>query len=165
MTASSSRRRAPDTTPIGYAAAVDLLRSRGRFGISLGLQRVTALLDELDHPERGLRGALVGGTNGKGRVVALALAVLGGAGPLRAGGPAVGVPLRLAGSRRPYRAVVRQADWDGVILDATTPAGVLNGLRVGLLGGHQAANAAVALALLDALCGDAARRGVALPIH
>src|SRR3990172_9079859 len=84
MTASSSRTRAPDTTPIGYAAAVDLLRSRGRFGISLGLQRVTALLDELDHPERGLRGALVGGTNGKGSVVALALAVLGAAG-LRVG--------------------------------------------------------------------------------
>src|SRR3989304_4266855 len=84
MTAPSSRTRAPDTTPITYAAAVDALRSRGGFGISLGLQRVTALLDELDHPERGLRGALVGGTNGKGSVVALALAVLGAAG-LRVG--------------------------------------------------------------------------------
>src|SRR3989304_312068 len=87
MTASSSRTRAPDTTPIGYAAAVDALRSRGRFGISLGLQRVTALLDELDHPERGLRGALVGGTNGKGSVGALALAVPGGAGA--SGRPAI----------------------------------------------------------------------------
>lgn len=302
MTASSSRTRAPDTTPIGYAAAVDALRSRGRFGISLGLERVTALLDELDHPERGLRGALVGGTNGKGSVVALALAVLRAAGlrvgsmpkphlvayreriaidgrpvsadrfaaavasvlpaidavtsrlgaptefealtaaafaelarsdldlvlvevglggrldatnvldpgvavitnvqhdherylgsslaaigaekaaiikqgnlavsgassrglaPIRDRCAALGVPLRLAGSKRPYRAIVRQADWDGVLLDATTPAGVLNGLRVGLLGGHQAANAAVALALLDALREDAGRRGVALGI-
>jgi dihydrofolate synthase/folylpolyglutamate synthase len=302
MTASSSRTRAPDTTPIGYAAAVDALRSRGRFGISLGLQRVTALLDELDHPERGLRGALVGGTNGKGSVVALALAVLGAAGlrvgsmpkphlvayreriaidgrpvsadrfaaavasvlpaidavtarlgaptefealtaaafaelarsdldlvlvevglggrldatnvldpgvavitnvqhdherylgsslaaigaekaaiikpgnlavsgassrglsPIRDRCAALRVSLRLAGSRRPYRAILRQADWDGVILDATTPAGVLDGLRVGLLGGHQAANASVALALLDALREDAARRGVALGV-
>jgi dihydrofolate synthase/folylpolyglutamate synthase len=37
-------------------------------------------------------------------------------------------------------------------------------LRVGLLGGHQAANAAVALALLDALVEDAARRDARLPV-
>ncbi len=302
MTASSSRTRAPDTAGIGYEATVEALRSRGRFGISLGLQRITALLDELDHPERGLRGALVGGTNGKGSVVALALAVLRAAGlrvgsmpkphlvayreriaidgrpisaerfaaavasvlpaidavtsrlgaptefealtaaafaelarsdldlvlvevglggrldatnvldpgvavitnvqhdherhlgstlaaigtekaaiikpgnlaatgagsrgfnPIRDRCVALGVPLRLAGSGRPYRAVVRQADWDGVILDATTPFGELPALQVGLLGGHQAANAAVALALLDALVEDADRRGVALGV-
>ncbi|MGH2456943.1 MAG: Mur ligase family protein, partial [Candidatus Limnocylindria bacterium] len=72
------------TPPLDYAAAVDGLRARGRFGISLGLERITALLDELGHPERALRGALVAGTNGKGSVVALAGAVLAAAG-LRVG--------------------------------------------------------------------------------
>ncbi|HYM52946.1 MAG TPA: bifunctional folylpolyglutamate synthase/dihydrofolate synthase, partial [Candidatus Dormibacteraeota bacterium] len=66
--------------PLGYDQAVDALRSRGRFGISLGLERITALLEELGHPERQLHGALIGGTNGKGSVVALALAALGAAG-------------------------------------------------------------------------------------
>jgi dihydrofolate synthase/folylpolyglutamate synthase len=70
--------------PLDYRAAVEQLTSRGRFGISLGLERVTAILDELGHPERQLRGALVGGTNGKGSVVALARSALG-AGGLRVG--------------------------------------------------------------------------------
>ena len=41
-------------------------------------------MDEVGHPERGLRGALVGGTNGKGSVVAMTVSVLGAAG-LRVG--------------------------------------------------------------------------------
>lgn len=280
-----------------YAEAVEELTRRGRFGISLGLERVTRLLDELGHPQRDLRGALVGGTNGKGSVVAMARSVLGAAGlrvgtmpkphlvsyreriaidgePVAAGafaaaierilpavdrvaadiGPptefealtaaavvelarqrvdlaiievglggrldatnvldlgvaaitnvqrdheahlgstlaAIGrekapiikpgnlavtgasgrglrpildrcaevdVPLRRAGPRQPYRARVRASGWDGIVVDARTPARALNGLEVGLLGRHQAANAAVALALLDAL-GE--RWGVAL---
>ena len=48
--------------------------------MSLGLARITRLLDELERPERSLRGALVAGTNGKGSVVALAGAVLREAG-------------------------------------------------------------------------------------
>ena len=44
--------------------------------MTLGLERIGRLLDELDHPERRLHGALVGGTNGKGSVVALVSAVL-----------------------------------------------------------------------------------------
>ncbi|MEX1277583.1 MAG: bifunctional folylpolyglutamate synthase/dihydrofolate synthase, partial [Chloroflexota bacterium] len=56
------------------------IRRRGRFGVSLGLARIERLLAGLDHPERQLRGALVGGTNGKGSVVALAGAVLHEAG-------------------------------------------------------------------------------------
>jgi dihydrofolate synthase / folylpolyglutamate synthase len=272
-----------------YAAVVRELTARGRFGVSLGLQRVAAILDELDHPERTLHGALVGGTNGKGSVVAMARSVLGAAGlrvgtmpkphlvsyreriaidgvPLsearfatavtrvlpavdsvaaRLGPPtefealtaaafaelasasvdlvlvevgmggrldatnvldpgvavitnvqhdherylgrtleaiggekaaiikpgnlavsgAVGrglkpilrratdlaVPLRLVGGRRPYRATLRHAGWDGIVIDVTTPDGALDELHVGLLGGHQAQNAAVAIALLDAL--------------
>jgi dihydrofolate synthase/folylpolyglutamate synthase len=56
------------------------LTRRGRFGISLGLERIDAILGELDHPEQALRGALVGGTNGKGSVVAMVSSVLHAAG-------------------------------------------------------------------------------------
>src|SRR5687768_8507504 len=80
MTASSTRTSRADS----YPAVVRELTARGRFGVSLGLERIGAILDELDHPERGLRGALVGGTNGKGSVVAMARSVLGAAG-LRVG--------------------------------------------------------------------------------
>ncbi|HET8586534.1 MAG TPA: Mur ligase family protein [Candidatus Limnocylindria bacterium] len=272
-----------------YHAAVDALTSRGRFGISLGLERVSAILDQLGHPERSLRGALVGGTNGKGSVVAMLGGVLGAAGlgvgtmpkphlvsyreriaidgePLsearfaatiarvlpavdavarRLGPPtefealtaaalvelsragvdvalvevgmggrldatnavdlgvavitnvqldherylgrtlaaiggekaaiiksgdlavtgasghglapildrcaAVDAPLRRCGARQPYHVDVRHSGWDGLLTDATTPAGTLHDVRIGLLGGHQAANAAIALATLDAL--------------
>ncbi|HEX2222258.1 MAG TPA: Mur ligase family protein [Candidatus Limnocylindria bacterium] len=282
---------------LSYREAVDAVTSRGRFGIGLGLERIGRLLDALDHPERGLRGALVGGTNGKGSVVALAGSALTAAG-LRVGtmpkphlvayrericidgtpvdpqgfaaavarvlpaadtvaaelGPptefetltaaavgelarsgidlalvevgmggrldatnaldpgvaaitnvqldherylghtlaaigtekaaiikrgnlavtgasgrglqpivercaAVDVPLRQAGKGQAYRAAVRDLGWNGTVVDARTPGGDLRGLRLGLLGSHQAANATVALALLDALREDAARRG------
>ena len=278
---------APDR--LSYAQAVAALTERGRFGISLGLDRVERLMAEVGHPERGLRGALVGGTNGKGSVVAMARSVLSGAG-LRVGtmpkphlvsyreriavdgapvsadefaaavtrilpavdrvaakvGPptefealtaaaiaelarrdvdlaivevgmggrldatnvldlgvaaitnvqldhqrhlgstlaaiggekapivkrgnlavtgasgrglrpiiercaALGVPLRRAGPRQAYRATLRHAGWDGIVVDAHTPGGALPDLHVGLLGGHQASNAAVALALLEAI--------------
>ncbi|HEY8921334.1 MAG TPA: folylpolyglutamate synthase/dihydrofolate synthase family protein [Candidatus Limnocylindria bacterium] len=276
------------------------LRSRGRFGISLGLERIEALLDELGHPERRLRGALVGGTNGKGSVVALArsalqeaglrigtmpkphlvsyreriavdgrpinrerfaavlgavtpavervtarlgpptefealtaaafrelagagidlalvevglggrldatnvldggvavitnvqhdherllgstlaaigaekaaiikrgnLAVTGAQGrglrPILARCKEVEASLRRAGPGQPYDAALREAGWDGIVVDATRPGGPLPALRIGLLGSHQAANAAVALGLLDALVEDAERDGVPL---
>jgi dihydrofolate synthase / folylpolyglutamate synthase len=285
-----------------YPDAVAAIRSRGRFGISLGLQRVEALLGELGNPHRQLRGALVAGTNGKGSVVALARSALGGAG-LRVGtmpkphlvsyreriaidgepltrerfaaaigrvlpvadrvapslGPltefevltaaafaelaaehvdlvvvevglggrldatnaldpgvaaitnvqhdherhlgrtlaligtekagiikagnlavtgaagrglspiqdrcsALHVPLRRSGPHQPYHATVRHSGWDGLVVDLTTPAGGLTDVRIGLLGSHQAANAAVALALLDAMTEDAARRGIGLRV-
>ncbi len=274
---------------MNYAEAVDALASRGRFGISLGLERVRAILDELGRPETGLRGALIAGTNGKGSVVALAssalraaglrtgtmpkphlvsyreriaidgapvserrfaaavarvlpavdavaarlgaptefealtaaavgelarsevdlavievglggrldatnvldlgvaaitnvqhdherhlgstlaaigtekaaiikpgnLAVTGAAGrglaPIVARSRSVGAALRRAGPRQPYRATIRSQGFDGLVLDAHTPTRELNALRVGLLGTHQAANTAVALAVLDAM--------------
>jgi dihydrofolate synthase/folylpolyglutamate synthase len=277
---------------------VAALRSRGRFGISLGLERIEALLDELGHPERGLRGALIGGTNGKGSVVAMARTVLQEAGlrigtmpkphlvsyreriaidgrpisrerftaalaavtpaiervssrlgpptefealtaaafrelaearvdlalvevglggrldatnvldggvaaitnvqhdherllgstlaaiggekaaiikrgnlavtgaqgrglaPILARCDEVGASLRRAGRGQLYHAALVDTAWDGIVVDATRPAGALPGLRVGLLGGHQAANAAVALGLLDAFVEDAQRDGV-----
>jgi dihydrofolate synthase/folylpolyglutamate synthase len=284
-----------------YSAAVAELTSRGRFGVSLGLERIAAMLDELDHPESGLHGGLIAGTNGKGSVVAMVRSVLQ-AGGLRVGtmpkphlvayreriavdgkaiseaefaaaiehvmpavdrvsarlGPptefetltaaafaelarrdvdlvlvevgmggrldatnvldpgvavitnvqkdherylgstlaAIGAekaaiikprslavtgttgrglapildrcartsaPLRLAGRDRPYRTRLREAGWQGIVVDAVMPHGRLDGLRIGLLGGHQAANAAVALALVDALREDGERRGTPLP--
>ena len=63
-----------------YAQALAALSERGRFGIKLGLGRTRALLRELDHPERTVRGALVAGTNGKGSVLALAGSALRAAG-------------------------------------------------------------------------------------
>lgn len=293
MTASSTRTSRADS----YGAAVAELTRRGRFGISLGLERIDAILDELDRPERALHGALVGGTNGKGSVVAMVRSVLQAAGqrvgsmpkphlvayreriavdgrPIsetdfaaaiervlpavdrvasRLGAPtefealtaaalaelarrqvdvavvevgmggrldatnvldpgvavitnvqkdherylgstlaAIGtekaaiikpadlavtgasgrglppivdrsarlaVPLRLAGRGRPYRTRLREAGWQGIVVDAQTPAGPMEALRIGLLGGFQAQNAAVALATLDALREDAERRG------
>ncbi len=62
------------------AEAIAALRSRGRFGIRLGLGRTRALLRALGSPEAGLRGALIGGTNGKGSVQAMVGAVLAAAG-------------------------------------------------------------------------------------
>ena len=77
-------RRITDYRPASYADALDALAERGRFGIRLGLGRTRALLRELGDPQRSIRGALVGGTNGKGSVLALAGSVLRAAG-LRVG--------------------------------------------------------------------------------
>ena len=63
-----------------YGQALQALAERGRFGIRLGLGRTRALLRELGNPERTVRGALVGGTNGKGSVLALTDAALRAAG-------------------------------------------------------------------------------------
>jgi dihydrofolate synthase/folylpolyglutamate synthase len=63
-----------------YRDALRALEERGRFGIRLGLGRTRALLRELDHPERTVRGALIAGTNGKGSVLAIADAALRAAG-------------------------------------------------------------------------------------
>ncbi len=63
-----------------YAAAVEALAARGRFGIQLGLGRIRALLRELGDPQQSVRGALVAGTNGKGSVLALGAAALQAAG-------------------------------------------------------------------------------------
>jgi len=278
-----------DLDRLTYPQAVAALTDRGRFGISMGLERVERLMAESGHPERGLRGALVGGTNGKGSVVAMAQSVLTAAG-LRTGtmpkphlvgyreriavdgtpipgvdfaaavervlpaidrvaadvGPptefealtaaaigelarrrvelaivevgmggrldatnvldlgvaaitnvqldhqahlgrtltaiggekaaiikpgdlavtgasgrglrpildrcdALGVPLRRAGDGQAYRARLVESGWGGIVIDAWTPGRRFTGLRIGLLGAHQAGNAAVALALLDAL--------------
>ena len=67
-----------------YDDALRALAERGRFGIRLGLGRTRALLRGLGDPQIDIRGALVGGTNGKGSVLALAGSALRSAG-LRVG--------------------------------------------------------------------------------
>jgi len=66
--------------PEAWAAAQIAIRARGRFGVRLGLERSVTLLEALGHPERGVRGALIAGTNGKGSVSALVSAALSAGG-------------------------------------------------------------------------------------
>ncbi len=77
MTDPSAPTRGPG---LPYHDALRALAERGRFGIRLGLGRTRALLRELGHPERSVRGALIAGTNGKGSVLALADSALRAAG-------------------------------------------------------------------------------------
>ncbi len=74
------------------------------------------------------------------------------------------VPLRRAGGGQPYRASLQSSGWQGIVVDASTPERQLGDLSIGLLGGHQAANAAVALATIEALGEDALRRKAPLAI-
>mgnify|MGYP001827215443 FL=1 len=60
--------------------ALTRIRARGHIGIRLGLERMQALLRNLDQPQRSLRGALIAGTNGKGSVAAMAASMLTDAG-------------------------------------------------------------------------------------
>lgn len=71
-------RRSPDAG--AYQAAARAIAERGRFGIRLGLGRTRALLHAVGDPQLAIRGALVGGTNGKGSVLALAGSALRAAG-------------------------------------------------------------------------------------
>ena len=66
--------------PLTYRESLDFLVGTGSRGIKAGLDRIVALLDELGHPEAGLRGVLVAGTNGKGSVSAMVDAVVRAAG-------------------------------------------------------------------------------------
>jgi dihydrofolate synthase/folylpolyglutamate synthase len=67
-----------------YEDSLAYLASLQRFGINLGLARITRLLELLDHPERRFRSVHVAGTNGKGSTTAMLSAVLTAAG-LRTG--------------------------------------------------------------------------------
>jgi dihydrofolate synthase/folylpolyglutamate synthase len=63
-----------------YDEARSYIRALGRFGIKLGLDRSRALLGELGNPQRGKRGALICGTNGKGSTSAFLESILRAAG-------------------------------------------------------------------------------------
>lgn len=59
-----------------YPEALAYLASLGKFGIQLGLKRIEALLEVLDHPERRFRSIHVTGTNGKGSTTAFIARIL-----------------------------------------------------------------------------------------
>lgn len=63
-----------------YQEALDYLTSLGRFGIKLGLERTTALLQALGDPHELFQGVHVAGTNGKGSVCAMTASMLQSAG-------------------------------------------------------------------------------------
>ena len=56
------------------------LCERRRFGMRPGLERMEALMDFMDHPERQIAAVHIAGTNGKGSVAAIVSAVLQEAG-------------------------------------------------------------------------------------
>ena len=92
-----------------YHAAVEALSERGRFGVRLGLGRTRALLRALGDPQLGLRGALVGGTNGKGSVLALASSAIRAAG------------VRVGATPKPHLVSYRERlEIDGMPIDPVT---------------------------------------------
>ena len=63
-----------------YEESLAFISKLGRFGMKLGTERTRAILDHLGNPERGLRGALIAGTNGKGSTAACLASILQAAG-------------------------------------------------------------------------------------
>ena len=63
-----------------YEEALAYISKLGRFGMKLGTERTRAILDRMGSPDRGLRGALIAGTNGKGSTGAFLAAILNAAG-------------------------------------------------------------------------------------
>jgi dihydrofolate synthase/folylpolyglutamate synthase len=65
---------------VTYEEALAYISRLGRFGMKLGTERTRAILDRLGNPERGLTGALIAGTNGKGSTAACLASILQAAG-------------------------------------------------------------------------------------
>ena len=63
-----------------YNDALNLLTSAGKFRISLGLERISRILDLLGNPQDSLKCIHVAGTNGKGSVCAILSSILSAAG-------------------------------------------------------------------------------------
>jgi dihydrofolate synthase/folylpolyglutamate synthase len=63
-----------------YEESLAYISRLGRFGMKLGTERTRAILDRLGNPERGLTGALIAGTNGKGSTAACLASILQSAG-------------------------------------------------------------------------------------
>ncbi len=63
-----------------YPEALAYISRIGRFGMKLGTERTRAILDRIGNPERGLSGALIAGTNGKGSTAACLASILQAAG-------------------------------------------------------------------------------------
>jgi dihydrofolate synthase / folylpolyglutamate synthase len=65
---------------VTYTEALAYLSRIGRFGMKLGTERTRAILDLMGSPDRGLTGALIAGTNGKGSTAACLASILQAAG-------------------------------------------------------------------------------------
>jgi dihydrofolate synthase / folylpolyglutamate synthase len=65
---------------VTFEESLAYISKHGRFGMKLGTERTRAILDHLGNPERGLRGALIAGTNGKGSTAACLASILQAAG-------------------------------------------------------------------------------------
>ena len=65
---------------MNYSEAIDYIESRAVFGSRPGFERINALLDALDHPEKGMKYIHVAGTNGKGSVCTTTANILSSAG-------------------------------------------------------------------------------------
>jgi dihydrofolate synthase / folylpolyglutamate synthase len=63
-----------------YEEALSFISRQGRFGMKLGTERTRAILDRMGAPDRGLKGALIAGTNGKGSTGVCLAAILRAAG-------------------------------------------------------------------------------------
>ena len=63
-----------------YEEALAYISRQGRFGMKLGTERTRAILDRMGAPDRGLKGALIAGTNGKGSTGVCLAAILRAAG-------------------------------------------------------------------------------------
>ena len=63
-----------------YEEALDYISRQGRFAMKLGTERTRALLDRVGAPDRGLKGALIAGTNGKGSTGVCVTSILRAAG-------------------------------------------------------------------------------------
>lgn len=65
---------------MNFEQALTELQGLTKFGINLGLQRITRLLALLGNPQESLRPIHIGGTNGKGSTAAILTAILSKAG-------------------------------------------------------------------------------------
>ena len=63
-----------------YQETIEYMSRLGRFGMKLGTERTRAILDRLGAPDRGLKGALIAGTNGKGSTGVCLASILEAAG-------------------------------------------------------------------------------------
>ena len=59
-----------------YSEAINLLTSKGRFHIELGLDRIKSVLELFGNPQDDLKYIHVAGTNGKGSVCAMLASIL-----------------------------------------------------------------------------------------
>jgi dihydrofolate synthase/folylpolyglutamate synthase len=101
-----------------YQEALEYISASGRFGIKMGLERTRALLDAMGAPDAGLRGVLVGGTNGKGSTCAHIVACLRAAG------------YRVGSMPKPHlQSYTERVQVDGVPISEANFAAMVEGLQ------------------------------------